>query len=225
MQFKRISCLLLYFLTMLFGLTNIAMAKVVPIYQGDTINILNNLNKKAREDRISGNKIGDIVVWTALQLLNKQYAYSLLDKKTPEYLLITLDQTDCMLFVEEVLATSELIKSETLNSKNLAAITNVLRYHGKNSYCSRNNYFKDWALSNIKKDFVTDVAYNLTKINYPYNADVLSTVIKNSPNNIHKDSLQCIIDREYYINQKPLGFIPMALLNKNLKFIKNGDII
>ncbi|MFN7095542.1 MAG: N-acetylmuramoyl-L-alanine amidase-like domain-containing protein, partial [Burkholderiales bacterium] len=170
--------------------------------------------------------IGEIMQKVALQLVGKPYVGGLLDKPTmPEYLYISLEQTDCMLFVEHILAVSELIKSNKLNLNNLASRIKEERYHGNLSYCNRNHYFKDWALDNQKKLWVSDEGMRLSRLALPYSAHVLSDSITNSKNNLHAADLACIKKREQIINQEQLGFIPVKELPKYLLQIKPGDII
>jgi hypothetical protein len=46
--------------------------------------MIKNLNIQAQKDNIAIKSVGEIVEWTALQLLNQPYAPTLLDRKTPE---------------------------------------------------------------------------------------------------------------------------------------------
>jgi hypothetical protein len=131
-----------------------------------------------------------------------------------------------MLFVEQVLALSQLIKAHNISLYNLTNKVRELRYHGSLAYCNRNHYFKDWATVNIKNGNLIDYGYQLTKINFPYSAYVLSQRLANSKTNIHRSFGQCIAERESYINQsESLGFIPLKQLPHYLQYIKSGDII
>ena len=169
--------------------------------------------------------VGDIMVSVSLNLLGQPYSRALLDRQTPEYMFVSLTNTDCMIFVEEILATSELIKQEQLTLDNLTRETKNLRYHGDLAYCNRNHYFKDWANANISKGYVIDEAYNLSGILFPYKANVMSSKIAKSIQSPHIDDLACIKSRENIINHEHLGFIPLKDLPRYLKFIQNGDII
>ncbi len=193
------------------------------IIESGTPNEIISLNAKiAKNPSLS---VGQIMQLTALHLVGQPYGIGLLDRQQPEYMYVSLHETDCMLFVEQVLSASELIKQKRLNLDNLIQDTKDLRYHGDLAYCNRNHYFKDWATVNIEKGYVTDEAYRLTHILFPYTADVMSKKIATDDNDAHKKDLACIIKREGFINQQKLGFIPLTDLPRYLRFIKSGDII
>lgn len=205
-----------------------ASAKTLPyqtIIESNTPAILNTISKNAKNEQIDKLPMGQIIEWTSLQLLDKPYVGALLDKKVPEYLYISLNSTDCMLFVEHVLAVSYLIKHNDLNLKNLTSLVKDERYHGALAYCNRNHYFKDWALTNQHKGLVYDAALPLTGIDLPYSAHVMSDWIKNQPNSLHYSDLACIQKRETLINQEKIGFIPLKILPHYIKDIQAGDII
>lgn len=196
------------------------------IVESGTPLTLDKINTNATADKIALQPIGNIITWTSLQLLGKPYAIGLLDRTTPEYLYISLDQTDCMLFIEEVVAVSQLLKEHALNIANLTREVKHLRYHGAVCYCNRNHYFKDWALANIKKGIFVDEALRLTHTTLPYSADVMSAYIRKTlASNPHAQDLSCIARRENLINHEALGFIPLKDLPGYLPQIKSGDII
>jgi hypothetical protein len=199
------------------------------VIEDGTGKILSKIKNKAKSQKISQKSMGEIMQWTALRLVGSPYVPALLDKSTPEYLYIGLSKTDCMLFTEEVLVLSRMIKHNKLDINNLTSGIYNVRYHDDFayrddfSYCERNHYFKDWALSNQKKSLVIDQGLKLTDDTLPYDAHVLSDRIKNSKN--HAQDFSCIREREALINKEKVGFISMAKLPSNLKSIKPGDII
>ena len=208
------------------------------VVEPNTPELLLQLHKKSIEQNIAHHPLGQIMKWVALQLLNQPYVNGLLDLHQPEYVYISLTNTDCMLFIEEVLVASMLIKANKLTLPNFITYIKRVRYHGneeKPTYCTRNHYFKDWALDNIQKKMVVDIALPLTKIVYPYKAEIISNNLKRSPHSPHYVDLKCIVERERYINTNytsgsdgythKLGFIPLKLLPKYLNKIQDGDII
>jgi hypothetical protein len=201
-------------------------AKYSVVVESATPSIVSILNIAAKKEDMAKKSIGDIMVWTALQLLNKPYKVALLDKTTPEYLYVSLADTDCMLFVEEVLATSKLIKNGKLNLKNLETETIKLRYHGALSYCNRNHYFKDWAFINEKNGNIADAGLAFSGDLLPYNVNSMSSYLSTHKENLHSNNLMCIKSREDFINKnEKIGFIPLLKLDKYLPRIKSGDII
>ena len=199
------------------------------VIEDGTGNILSKIKSEAKAQHVNKKPMREIMQWVALQLIGSPYVPGLLDKTTPEYLYISLSKTDCMLFTEEVLVLSRMIKHDKLDINNLTSGIYNVRYHDDFayrddfSYCERNHYFKDWALSNQKKSLVVDQGLKLTDEALPYDAHVLSDRIKNSKN--HAKDFSCISAREALINKEKVGFISMAKLPSSLKSIKPGDII
>lgn len=195
------------------------------IIESGTQAILNSIVQKSKTAHIRNKPIGDIIQWTSLQLLNSPYVYYLLDKTTPEYLYISLSKTDCVLFTEEVVVISRLIKENKLTLFNYINGIKQLRYHGKLAYCNRNHYFKDWVIMNEKQGIVIDAGSRLTKTKLPFKSDIMSTLIEQNESNIHYSNLSCIRDREKIVNFETVGFITLKELPKYLKDIHPGDII
>ncbi|MCC2625900.1 MAG: hypothetical protein K0R14_1773 [Burkholderiales bacterium] len=193
------------------------------VIESGTPAVLAQLNSAAKAQNIAKKPIGELMQWTALQLLDKPYEPALLDRSVPEYLYISLNQTDCMLFIEEVFAYSNMLKHKQSSLDDLASGIRDVRYHGEVAYCNRNHYYKDWALSNINDGLFIDVARELTNQYSSYPVDVLSQRIAKQP--IHAADVACIKSREDYINTQKLGFISMKELPKYLSKIKAGDLI
>lgn len=218
----------IFFFVTLFTCPKIILA-VVPTYpvviESDTKSILKQIEAKAKVAQIRKQPFGGILAWVGTQLVNSPYAYYLLDQKTPEYLYISLGNTDCMLFVEEVVVLSRLIRSNRLTIDNYIDGIKDIRYHGSVSYCNRNHYFKDWAITNEQRGLVRDVGLQLTGEFVPNNAYILGNTIADNESNIHHADLACIRSREKIIDQKNIGFIAVGKLPSYLKYIKDGDII
>ena len=195
------------------------------VIESATNTTLNTIKQSATRNKIAKQSIGDIITWVSVQLLNSPYSSYLLDQKTPEYLYISLSKTDCMLFVEEVIVLSRLIKTQQLNLNNYIAGIKQIRYHGDVTYCNRNHYFKDWVVMNESQNILQDIGINLTNQVLPNHATILGNIISKNPSNIHYSDLQCIKAREQIVNKETIGFIPIAKLPQYLKYIKPGDII
>lgn len=202
---------------------NFAQTKYPTIIESATPTTLSQLDNAAKAQNVAKKPIGDIMQWTSLQLLGKPYEAALLDRSTPEYLYISLNQTDCMLFIEEVYSYSKMIKNKQQGVDYFTNGIKDVRYHGEVAYCNRNHYFKDWAITNINKGLFVDEAARLTHQYLKFSANVLSKTIASMP--AHADDLACIQDREKYVDTLTLGFIPLKDLAKYLPRIKSGDII
>lgn len=226
--FNPLRCSRIIFMcgVIVFSAPSLAVSNYAVIVESGTTVMINNLNLQAKKDKIANKSIGKTIEWTALQLLNQPYAPALLDQKTPEYLYISLTKTDCMLFIEEVLASSILIKQNDLTLANLTNEIAKLRYHGSIAYCKRNHYFKDWAFVNIKNGVIIDEALALTGVVSVYNVSSMSTYLSHHNDDLHSSDLKCIQTRENFINQnEKIGFISLKDLSKYLNKIKSGDIV
>lgn len=202
-----------------------AKANYKVVYNGKIEKTLPLLRQNAAKSGIAKKPIGYVMAWVALQLLNKPYVANLLDKSSREYLYISLDDTDNMLFIDEVLATARLIKQNTLSLDNLTFAIKNIRYHGDVSFCNRNHYFKDWIWENTSKGLVYDEGYQLTHQLYSIQVHKFSNMFHNMFN-IHYKRSACIEDRENYINNyEKIGFISMQQLPQYLNKIHSGDII
>ncbi len=212
-----------------FNITNKQLKNIYypVIINNNTKLILLKLQQQSSKLQLKNKKLGEIMVWVAKQLLNSKYKAHLLDNKqqTNEYLYISLSDTDCFLFIEEVLMISKLIKNNMLTMNNYIHSIRQIRYHNNEvSYCTRNHYLKDWAITNKYRGILTDVAIKLTHKTMPYKAHILSDNLKQQ-NNLSNKNLNCILQREKLINQQKIGFIPIKSLYKYLKYIHSGDII
>jgi hypothetical protein len=235
-KLKKLNFVRKYFKTWLIGLILFFFSSLASainsnsqvILESNTESILNDIKHNAIMSRIKEYNLGEIIKWVALQMLGQPYRAKLLDKSLHpglEYLYVSLSSTDCMLFVEHVMALSILIKTNHLTLYNLINQVQKERYHGTLSYCNRNHYFKDWALANQANGFVIDEAFKLNGKTLPYTAHILSDKISSNPNDFHKAYLLCIKEREKLIDKQQVGFIPLKELTKYLPLIRNGDII
>ncbi len=213
----------IYLINVLLLACNVYANNYQVVIESDTKTLIKQIDKNAKKNEIYKQNLGDIIQWSARQLVNEPYVGKLLDQHEPEYLYISVTNTDCMLFIEEVLALGILIKHDDLTLNNYVNKIKEERYHGEITFCNRNHYFKDWAIENIKKGLVVDIAYLLSKQYLPYAANVMSRSLEKQHK--HLADIECIKQREDYINNEQLGFIPIKDVEKNLKNIKSGDII
>ena len=142
-----------------------AKSAYTTIIDSGTESTIIQMASNARQQAIGNKPFGEIMQWVAYQMLGKPYVGALLDKKTPEYLFISTEQTGCMLFMEHVFIISKLIQQNRLDINNLTDGIAKVRYHGNVSYCTRNHYFKDWIISNSTQ--LQNVSESLAGINYP----------------------------------------------------------
>lgn len=121
------------------------------------------LMHEARQERLAGRPLGEVMQALGLRLQGAPYVAGLLDVVPAESLLTPLDRFDCVLFVETVLA---LAQSVTLGDTTLAGFqqrVEQLRYRDgqMKGYCSRLHYFTDWIDDNAQRGLVRDITREL----------------------------------------------------------------
>jgi len=192
----------------------------------NTLQTLSEIQLQATAINIPTNNIGNLINFVALQLVGKPYATHLLDRAAPEYLYISTEQTDCMLFVENVVAIASMIQTQAMNQDNYANLIAKIRYHGPINYCNRNHYFTDWANNGIQLGMFRNITIPNSSSTLPKRFGVLSQYIQES-GNIHNtpEFINCIRLREHYLESINLGMVTLPQLQKNKGLLHNGDII
>ena len=111
--------------------------------------------------------MGTVVQTVAQQLLNSKYQAGLLDRSIQETLVISLQEFDCLLFIENVLAiANNIVKQDYSYQAYTKEVENQRYWNGKmNGYCSRLHYFSDWIEDNQRRGKVTNITANLGGVN------------------------------------------------------------
>jgi Protein of unknown function (DUF1460) len=191
--------------------------------------------------------LGDRLQVIAEQFMGDPYRANLLDQSTTEQPFISLQEFDCVLFLETVLALNSTLleKPKVSESKNLvstfdptvsssptelALFQNLQQYRyrdGKlDNYCDRLHYFSDWVLDNQQRGLVKDIGTVPLKRSLSF---MSQNWRKYSP--IVKDpSLKdCIQTTESRLSQKlqsgQLNYIPIESLRSQENQLRSGDII
>ena len=185
----------------------------------------------------------------AEQFLGADYRAGLLDGHTNETLVISLQEFDCVLFIEAILSLSKaVLQAETLanspsstTQQDIASTTFVnsvesYRYRdGKlQNYCDRLHYFSDWILDNQRRGNVSAVPQLQVQ---PLNKTIhfMGNHRSSYPQLLKSDGqYDCIRNAESRLNQtinresnssSPFGYIPTSQIRSQYPQLQAGDIV
>ncbi len=118
----------------------------------------------AREQNLSERPIGEIMQTLGLELRGAPYAAGMLDEPEDEELIARLDQFDCVLFIESLLALARGIQAEDYSYQGYLDRVEEVRYRNSDiggGYCERLHYWSDWIRTNERRDVVEDITAQL----------------------------------------------------------------
>jgi len=167
------------------------------------------------------------IIHTARFFMDTPYVNGTLEGDTEEQLVVNLRESDCVTFVENVMALHLMLKSERHTFDNFCRILQQIRYRNGviDGYLSRLHYFSEWLDDNRQKeiislpvipgcrDFIPAVSFMSTHCNqYP----ALKT---------HPDWCNQMTVIEKNINKLNLCYIPKEQVKNYEKTVQTGDII
>ncbi len=190
----------------------------------------------------------------AEQFVGARYQAGLLDGGEREALVLSLQNFDCVLFIETVLALGKgILQAEALTQENMAepaeqwqpqkvaettfsASVEGYRYRGGElgEYCDRLHYFSDWILDNQQRGNAIAI---LQLASQPLGKAItfMGSHRSSYPQLKSEDQYQCIRAAENRLNKKisghsnnpanPLGYIPTAQIRAQYSKLQAGDIV
>lgn len=173
--------------------------------------------------------LNELLVKTALFLLDKPYVGKTLEQEGKEHLVINLRELDCTTFAETCMALSLTMQSSDKSFSHFKQIIQKSRYRNGiiDGYASRLHYASDWIFDNEKKGFWQNITLKIggkrqdKVVNFMSSHYSLYPAIKN-------DSLMRnkIAKCENAINlRNGYSILPKEQITANEKKLKNGDII
>jgi hypothetical protein len=182
----------------------------------------------ARNNNLSQQPLGEIISTIGNQFIGATYRAGLLDRTAEETLFISLQEFDCVLFIETVLALSQNILQQDYSYQNFT--TNIIdrRYRDGilNGYCSRLHYFSEWIADNQKRGNVTDITTNLGGIDLPKTIEYMSENWNKYPANIRTpENKNCILQMEANLAGMKIDYIPQKNIDRIYPQLQAGDII
>ena len=182
---------------------------------------------RAQRQNLDRESMGEIVQTVAEQFLGAEYKAGLLDRTTQETLFVSLQQFDCLLFIETVLAIANNI---SLQDRSYQALRNKIEeqryWQGKmNGYCSRLHYFSDWIEDNQKRGKVTNITQRLGGVNINKKLDFMTSHRSSYPSLVKSDrNFKCISRVEDSLSTN-FNYIPTNNIRQTYSQLKPGDII
>ena len=169
---------------------------------------------------------GELVQTVARQFLGAEYQAGLLDRSPQETLVISLQQFDCLLFVETVLAIASNIAKEQYSYRAFTEEIEDRRYwNGKmNSYCSRLHYFSDWIEDNQRRNNVRNITSSLGGIYTIKKLNFMTTHRSSYPNLAREANFKCIARVEDSLSSR-FNYIPTENIRQVYSQLQPGDII
>jgi N-acetylmuramoyl-L-alanine amidase-like len=106
---------------------------------------------------------GERLVQIGLHFLNKPYEANPLEDRNREKLICSLDQFDCLTFVETVLALNAVTKSGILTKDKFLEKLKLIRYRAGiiDGYASRLHYTLEWLADNERKKILRNITSQL----------------------------------------------------------------
>ncbi|MBO5407397.1 MAG: DUF1460 domain-containing protein [Bacteroidales bacterium] len=173
--------------------------------------------------------VPELMIIVAKQMLGTEYVAGTLEK-VPEQLVVSLTQTDCILFVESCLAMALNAKKGIFHPDSLCATIQSLRYRdGKvDGYASRIHYTSEWIRQGEARGIfreITDVLSgdNLSGQRFSYMSEHSDAYrqLKGNPAEVDR-----IAQMEASLNQHTDYFvIPKEAVSKMEHLLKDGDIL
>jgi len=173
--------------------------------------------------------VPELMIIVAKQMLGTEYVAGTLEK-VPEQLVVSLTQTDCILFVESCLAMALNAKKGVFHPDSLCATIQSLRYrNGKvDGYASRIHYTSEWIRQGEARGIfreITDVLSgdNLSGQRFSYMSEHSDAYrqLKGNPAEVAR-----IAQMEASLNQHTDYFvIPKEAVSKMEHLLKDGDIL
>ena len=197
---------------------------------GETRTIFKEYVKEVSPQR--DKPINELLIATAKFFVGKPYVVSALDKGAEEKLLVDLTGFDCTTFVENCIALSLALKSDTSEEKlfdTYCSFLRQIRYRDGviDGYSSRLHYMTDWSYDNELKEILANITLDLGGKVAEKQIDYMSTHPQAYKQlSADQANLRKIIEVEKNIKSRNNYTI---ILKKDLSDIKNavndGDII
>jgi hypothetical protein len=172
--------------------------------------------------------MGEIVQAIAHEFLGAAYKANLLDQSKEETLVVNLNQFDCVLFVENVLA---IARGVAVQDYSYSTFVNHLRdqryWDGQiNGYCSRLHYFSDWIYDNSRRETIQNIGQKLGGVPLNKKLNFMSSHRQSYPRMAKDDATyNCIIEREAQLNSAAINYIPTTQIRSVYSQLQPGDII
>lgn len=170
----------------------------------------------------------DLILKAALLRQGTPYVANTLENGDKEELVVNLDSTDCILFVESCFALAQTAKSDDTSYVNFCRNIQNFRYRNGivDGYTSRIHYTSEWILQAEKNGLVKEMSKEIAntpldqKFSFMTRKSDRYKQLKDNPENIAK-----IAAVEKELNSHSYYYIPKAEVPKYLEQLQPGDMI
>jgi hypothetical protein len=171
---------------------------------------------KSFESSLGNSNIGDIIASVGKTFVGVEYVAGTLDKNVnEEKLVIKITGLDCVTYVENVLAISNLIRKGTMDFESYKSELQNIRYRNGeiNGYPSRLHYYTDWIYNNQEKGYLRDITNDIGGELYSKKFNFMST---------HTDSYKQLSGNDDYIDE--IKLVEKSMNKRKLYYIKKGEV-
>ncbi len=216
-----------------------ALPQVLPqpqLSQADR-RIFKSLLTRAKQENWEQLELGTLTQVVGQSFLGREYKANLLDRAPSlanghETLLASLQQFDCVLFVETVLALAQTIRQPDLSEAQaeqlfFSALQQHRYRHGQlDDYCSRLHYFSDWILDNQRRGLVQEMGRSLDGKPLVRSLSFMSQNWNKYPVLVaHPKFKKCIANVEAEVSSKDVFYIPTQQISQYYSKVQPGDVI
>jgi cell wall-associated NlpC family hydrolase len=202
--------------------------EAIPEPDSSTLRLFSETMAFARAQDLKQRPIGEIMTELGERFVGKPYAAGLLDEPASEMLVCTLNEFDCVTFVESVLAMGRAIKRDAYDYETWAGYMLDQRYRGGRleGYCSRLHYFSDWILDNERRGTVRNITEEIGGVPFDKDLRFMTAHRESYPRFAENDSLYgCILEMERRLRDADLFYVPQDRIAETYDRLQAGDII
>lgn len=181
----------------------------------------------AIDAQLTDRPLGEIIQAISEQFLGTPYMAGLLDKSNQETLVVTLQEFDCVLFVETVLAIARGISVQDYSYHNFRDRIEQQRYRNGqlNGYCSRLHYFSDWIDDNQNRRIVENLTNYMGGIPLNTTLNFMTQNRQYYPQLANDSEYQCLLNQEAQLANLNIRYIPQDQIATIYHYLQPGDII
>lgn len=179
------------------------------------------------ERQLIGRPMDEVMTSVAEQLIGRPYEAGTLELAGRESLTINLRAFDCVTLIENVLALSRVIKSNTLTFDAFAREVLSIRYRDtlSNRYEQRLHYFTDWLHDNEQEGRLRNISRDLGGVPYEKPIRFMTSHRSLYPGLADDSAFSAMKTIEDSLNSRSIYFLPKDQLVTVEARINSGDII
>ena len=225
------------------------IARPAPRLSPSDRKIFNQLRSRASAENWINLPIGTLTQRVGESFLGSEYQANLLDRtslnalgntsgntsgniSSQEALTASLQQFDCVLFVETALALAQMVQQPDLTDSQAETLFfNVLQqYRYRNGtlddYCSRLHYFSDWILDHDRRGLVQEMGRSLGGVPLERSLSFMSQNWGKYPVLVASPMLRtCITETEAAIDTKNVFYLPTQQISQHYSRLQPGDVV